>query len=61
MGLDDAFLIKQALSWGSVLARFWCWAWFCIEKIMHYNKYTKFTSIPIATGMWAWVNGFGLS
>jgi hypothetical protein len=58
IGLDDAFPIRQALPVG---VRFWRWARFSIEKIVHYNRYNKFTLNTIAPGRWAWVNGFGLS
>jgi hypothetical protein len=48
IGLDDDFPIRQALPVG---VRFWCWArWarFSMEKIVYYNRYNKFTPIPIA-------------
>jgi hypothetical protein len=34
VGLDDAFLIKQALPFG---VQFWCWARFSMKKIVYYS------------------------
>jgi hypothetical protein len=62
VGLDDAFLIKQALPVG---ARFWCWArWarLSIEIIVYYSRYNIYTSIlphSMAPERRAWVDDLG--
>ena len=61
IGLDDDLPIRQALPVGVWFGCWARWARFSIERFVQYNRCHKFTPIPIASEMWAWVNGFGLS